>query len=354
MRFSALSAFLAVCLMAVFANASDVIVLTDKDFGNINAKDRWFIEFYAPWCGHCKKLAPAWEELATELKGEGIKVAKVDGTVEKSSKTAFGIKGFPSLYLVQDGKMTKYAGARTVQDLAKFARAGNSGSATAIPNLKDIAEGKVAPPEPPKEEKKEPVRTGPSDVVELTDANFEDKTQASTGATTGKWFVEFYAPWCGHCKKLAPVWEEVATALKGEINVAKVDCDANTATRNRFGIRGFPTLYMIDNGKMYKYQGARTKEALSAFAKGGYEKAASEEVPGGLGVVGKGEAFVEGWIRNVSNLIKQDPWGVIVIFGVGALFGVMTSLGLTTALMPNPEQLRAEAARDAAKSKKSK
>lgn len=49
-----------------------------------------------------------------------------------------------------------------------------------------------------------------SNVVVLGDDNFEHLTQAGSGATTGDWLVEFYAPWCGHCKKLAPIYEKVA------------------------------------------------------------------------------------------------------------------------------------------------
>jgi thiol-disulfide isomerase/thioredoxin len=52
------------------------------------------------------------------------------------------------------------------------------------------------------------------DVVVLTDESFESTTQASSGQTTGKWFVEFYAPWCGHCKSLAGPWAELAAKMK--------------------------------------------------------------------------------------------------------------------------------------------
>ncbi len=76
-----------------------------------------------------------------------------------------------------------------------------------------------------------------SNVVDLTVANFEHLTQASSGSTTGDWFVEFYAPWCGHCKRLMPIWEEIADILKNEdnsyVNIAKVDVPENRELGNR-------------------------------------------------------------------------------------------------------------------------
>lgn len=62
------------------------------------------------------------------------------------------------------------------------------------------------------------------DVVELTDDDFDEVVMNSQDA----WFVKFYAPWCGHCKKLAPIWNEVATELKGEVKFANVDATTNT------------------------------------------------------------------------------------------------------------------------------
>ena len=104
------------------------------------------------------------------------------------------------------------------------------------------------------------------DVVELDSSNFEKLTQINTGATTGDWFIKFYSPWwyvvylfvdllinlnytsiifSGHCKRLAPTWEEVATELKGQVNVAKIDVTQNRALGKQYGIKGFPTLLLF-------------------------------------------------------------------------------------------------------------
>ena len=118
-----------------------------------------------------------------------------------------------------------------------------------------------------------------SDVVILDTENFEHLTQASSGATTGDWMVEFYAPWCGHCKNLAPVFEEVATELKGDVNVAKVDAAKERSLGSRFEIKGFPTILFLSHGQVYKYKGKRTKDALVEFAKGGYKLKVEDAQP---------------------------------------------------------------------------
>jgi protein disulfide-isomerase A6 len=86
------------------------------------------------------------------------------------------------------------------------------------------------------------------DVVDLNPSNFDSTVIQSDDL----WFVEFYAPWCGHCKNLAPEWKKAASALKGFVKVGAVDADQHRELGGRYGIRGFPTIkvncyFMIRN-----------------------------------------------------------------------------------------------------------
>ena len=72
----------------------------------------------------------------------------------------------------------------------------------------------------------------PQDVIELTDSNFEDEVLGSNDM----WLVEFYAPWCGHCKNLAPHWASAATELKGKVKVAAIDATVHTVMAGRYGV----------------------------------------------------------------------------------------------------------------------
>ena len=75
-------------------------------------------------------------------------------------------------------------------------------------------------------------------VVELTPDNFDHRVKDSDGV----WIVEFYAPWCGHCKNLAPEYKKAAKALSGIVGVAAVDCDVHKSLCGQYGVRGFPTI----------------------------------------------------------------------------------------------------------------
>jgi len=88
-------------------------------------------------------------------------------------------------------------------------------------------------------------------------------------------FVKFYAPWCGHCKKLSPVWDQLAADPQlGDIRLGKVDL---TSSKNRplsktYAVSAFPTLLFFpgQSEAIYKYSGPRTLDALKTFAQGGF------------------------------------------------------------------------------------
>ena len=106
----------------------EVVVLEEANFNDlvIGSKDSWFVEFYAPWCGHCKKLEPEWNSLAKELNGE-IKVAKIDATQNSALGQRFGVSGYPTIKffpagMTSDSQVIDYAGGRDTSSMASFAR----------------------------------------------------------------------------------------------------------------------------------------------------------------------------------------------------------------------------------------
>lgn len=116
----------AAVLLSAFATvaAYDVPSLTPDNYDELTAGKTVFIKFFAPWCGHCKKMAPDWEKLAQEWEGNdtGL-VAEVDCTTEgKPLCDANGVRGFPTLKYGDPTALDDYQGGRAFKDLSKFAK----------------------------------------------------------------------------------------------------------------------------------------------------------------------------------------------------------------------------------------
>jgi len=241
--------------------------VNDERFAALKKESAIFVKFYAPWCGHCKKLAPAWTELAEEINPDDeweAKILSLDCTQYKSVCSENGVTGYPTLKLFypDTAEGTKYQGARTKEALADW--------------LDEKLAAKYGDGEEGGDDAAAPAK---GEVVVLTEKTFEDTIKPAAQVT----FVKFYAPWCGHCKKMAPTWIDLAKDQAGDdsVVIAEVDCTQEGPLCSKFGVKGYPTLKSFKDGKeIEKYAGARDissfKGAIAKY-KGGAAPAEKKE-----------------------------------------------------------------------------
>jgi thioredoxin 1 len=99
-------------------------------------------------------------------------------------------------------------------------------------------------------------------IKHISDASFDSDVLKSDKPV----LVDFWAEWCGPCKMIAPILEEIAKEYDGKILIAKMDVDANQAVPAQFGIRGIPTLILFKNGEVAAQKvGAMGKAQLASF-----------------------------------------------------------------------------------------
>ncbi|XP_051145426.1 probable protein disulfide-isomerase A6 [Andrographis paniculata] len=252
----------------------DVVVLTEENFEKEVGQDRGaLVEFYAPWCGHCKKLAPEYEKLGASFKkAKSVLIGKVDCDEHKSLCSKYGISGYPTIQWFPKSSLEpkKYEGARTAEALTEYV---NSEGGT---NVK--------------------IAAIPSDVVVLTPENFDEIVLDEKKDA----LVEFYAPWCGHCKNLAPTYEKVATAFKldEDVVIANIDADKYRDLAEKYGVSGFPTLkFFPKNNKAGEdYDGGRDVDDFVTFIneKCGTSRDAKGQLTSNAGI-----------LEDLSNLVKE-------------------------------------------------
>lgn len=99
-------------------------------------------------------------------------------------------------------------------------------------------------------------------ILQINDSDFDEQVLKSEIPV----LVDFWAEWCGPCKMIAPILEEIAVEYAGKLTVAKVNIDNNPGTPQRYGVRGIPTLILFKDGEVHATKvGALAKSQLAAF-----------------------------------------------------------------------------------------
>lgn len=163
--------------------------------------------------------------------------------------------------MFENGKMVEqFKGARELDRLKTFiAKHAKKQEEEAKP----VVDTPATPKRPPR-----PTVNPTGEELVLNTASF------SRAIEQGPTFVKFYAPWCGHCRKLAPTWKQLARHLQGKVQVASVNCDEEGTLCQTQGVQGYPTLIYFSNGAVSEYKGGRKLDQLKTFA----EKASAEYV----------------------------------------------------------------------------
>merc|ERR1711963_1312360 len=380
-----LLALASVVLGAEVTKDEGVAVLNVENFDEvIEGNEFVLVEFYAPWCGHCKALAPEYAKAAGILaeKESKIVLAKVDATEEGAVAEKFEVRGYPTLKFFRNGKATEYGGGRTADtivswlekktgppalavasveeatafvagkdvaviggfadqttDAAKaflaaaaniddipFAKADSHADDVAmlqgiakenkgkmlfvtintdeddhkrileffgiteseLPTFRAIQLGEDMAKYKPEEDKIEAENikafvakflAGELKQHSMSEEIPEDWDAAGVKVLVGKNFhevamnteknvlVEFYAPWCGHCKQLAPIWDKLGEKYADHANIVIAKMDSTANELEEIKVQGFPTIKLIKAGdnSIVDFDGERTEAGFTKF-----------------------------------------------------------------------------------------
>ncbi|KAK9765236.1 hypothetical protein K7432_006588 [Basidiobolus ranarum] len=259
----------------------ETVELTEESLSKIK-NDVWLVEYYSPKCSFCKRLAPIWDKVV-ETEGETLAKSRfffgrVDCVANKKACETNNIDGYPTILLYNQGEfIEEYADEKNYDQLSKYAK---SKAIEYRPADLEIEERATTIPKIPLDKN----TVNPDGIViPLSPTNF------STTVSHGLWYVKFYAPWCGHCQALAPIWVQVAEALRGKVNVAELNCDAYRELCSSEEIGGYPTIKLFQEGSATLNNGERTLDALTGFV---------------LGLTGSDVGKVTE--SNVQDIIKND------------------------------------------------
>jgi len=225
------------------------VELNPDNFDVSTATGTWFIKFFSPYCPHCRHFAPMWQELVEDvdaIPSATLNMGEVNCAVYGDLCSRLSIESYPKMNIYQNGEFVETFKKSRDRDLLTEFMAPYLGSATTT--------------DAPESDNTEPPPNPLGELLLLTDQNFQEVI------SKGHVFIKFYAPWCGHCKKLAPTWLQLAEQMKNQLVIAEVNCEAYGSICRSQDVQGYPMLFYYDEaGAKTEYTGSRKLADLDAF-----------------------------------------------------------------------------------------
>jgi len=197
-----------------------VVELTPETFrakvGGKTSEQLWMVDFFAPWCGPCKELMPEWKRLAKSAIGVAL-VGSVDCTAHNDfCMNEMRVEGYPTIRLYPIGS----TGSGRYREYDGYWRDARSLKSWMYQSL-------------------------PSTVTVLTQKKF----YSSVLPSSQPWIIDFYAPWCGHCRHFEPHFEQVSRKMSSKVKAGKVNCDVEKNLCQNLGIDGYPTVRVYSGSR---------------------------------------------------------------------------------------------------------
>ncbi len=198
------------------------VVVTDDTFEQtvLQSDVPVVVDFWAPWCGPCRTIAPALETLAGEYEGR-LTIAKVNVDEQPQWSSMLGIQSIPTLIAFKSG-----------QAIGRLVGAYPESAYREV--FDQILSIEI--------EEEQPTMAQP---IKVSDKDFEEKVLKSDIPVV----VDFWAPWCAPCRVVAPILDRLAVEYEGRLTIAKVNTDEDQQHAVEYGIRGIPTLLIFKDGK---------------------------------------------------------------------------------------------------------
>jgi protein disulfide-isomerase A6 len=234
---------LSIVALVAGVSATRVIEATDNDFESLLKPGLpTMLDIYASWCGHCKRLAPVYDELSDMFSPDQVQFIKIDGDIHRKTAKKYNVEYFPTLKFIKADQSIVDVDVRDLDGMSDFVKQHTGIGAKKAPVL-------------------------PSAVVPLNDTNFDSFISGKNG------FVTFTSEFCSHCKNMKPEFEKLAQLYvrdSDSLVVGNVDCSSGqptTRVAEKFEITRYPTILFFpkDGSEPIAYSGSRSLEDFNEF-----------------------------------------------------------------------------------------